>query len=115
MAVYGNERGYSTCTTKHGTRICVVGIPRPYNDPDSFVKLEGSYGRDLRFGYWREHIIDGCDPESLRHLVDDYAADRNRVYRHGTAGSEDPATFGWLGEGYTKDKDAVYCHGFTGR
>ncbi|MFW6211547.1 MAG: DKNYY domain-containing protein [Spirochaetota bacterium] len=111
MAKHKDESGFTRCTTRSGPQICLDGTPRPYIDPESFEVLEGSYARDRRFGYWRDRIITGCDPATLRYIVDDYAADSKRVYHHGSAGPEDPESFEWLAEGYTKDNNAVYCYG----
>jgi hypothetical protein len=86
------------------------GVRLPYIDAETFVPLGGAYGKDRRFGYWQAQIVEGCDVSTFRHLGEEYAADKARIYRHGSPSPADPATFAPLGHGYCKDAEHVYCY-----
>ncbi|MFP4070525.1 MAG: DKNYY domain-containing protein [Desulfovibrionales bacterium] len=105
-----NDPAFDIIEESRGKIVRFHGVRLPYIDAETFVPLGGAYGKDRCFGYWQGQVVQGCDLESFRHVADEYAGDKARIYRHGSPLPVDPATFVSLAHGYCKDAEHVYCY-----
>jgi hypothetical protein len=94
--------------------------PRPVPaDQDSFLRLDGYYSQDRQHIFYEDKILEGVDLKTFEVYPpydDDFAKDKNHVYKRG-ARLETPhaETFELISQAYSRDKNHVYYNSRLGR